>query len=65
MARVLSLKDHRENKGFSKKRLAELSNIPYTSYIRIEKNVEAASIDRLQAICVVLDISLDEIFFGD
>lgn len=65
MARVLSLRDHRESKGFSKKRVAELSNIPYTSYIRIEKNVEAASIERLQAICVVLDISLDEIFFGD
>lgn len=63
MAKVLSLRDHRINKGLSKKRVAELSNIPYTSYIRIEEKVEGASIERLQAICRVLDISLEEIFF--
>ncbi len=65
MAKVLSLRDHRRNKGLSMKKVAELSNIPYTSYIRIEKKVEVVSIERLQAICVVLDISLDEIFFSD
>ena len=65
MTKVLSLRDHRKNKGLSKRRLAILSNIPYTSYTRIEKSVEAASIERLQAICLVLDITLEEIFFND
>ena len=65
MKEILSLRDHRENKGLSKSQLAKLSGIPYTSYLRIEGKVENASIDRLRAICHVLDISLDEIFFGD
>ncbi len=65
MAKVLSLRDHRKNKGLSRKRVAELSRVPYTSYLRIEKNVSAASIDRLQSICVVLGITLDEIFFEE
>jgi DNA-binding XRE family transcriptional regulator len=65
MAKVLSLRDHRKNKGLSKRRLAILSNIPYSSYVRIEKKVEDASIERLRAVCCVLGITLDEIFFGD
>lgn len=65
MNEVLSLRDHRRNKGLSKRNLAILSRIPYSSYLRIEKKVENASIERLRAICLVLDISLDEIFFED
>lgn len=65
MNKVLSLRDHRRNKGLSKRNLAILSRIPYSSYLRIEKKVENASIERLRAICLVLDISLDEIFFED
>jgi transcriptional regulator with XRE-family HTH domain len=65
MAKVLSLRDHRKNKGLSKRRLAILSNIPYSSYVRIEEKVENAKIERLRAVCLVLDISLDEIFFGE
>lgn len=65
MNEVLSLRDHRRNKGLSKRSLAILSGIPYSSYLRIEKKVERASIERLRAICLVLDISLDEIFFED
>ncbi len=65
MCEVLSLRDHRKNKGFSKRRLAILSKIPYSSYVRIEKKVENASIERLRTICLVLGISLDEIFFED
>lgn len=65
MIKVLSLREHRRNKGLSKKRLAALSDIPYSSYIRIEGNVKNASIERLRAICLVLDISLDEIFFEE
>lgn len=62
---VLSLGDHRKNKGLNKRQLAKLSGIPYSSYLRIEKKVENASIVRLRAICLVLDISLEEIFFGE
>ena len=62
---VLSLGDHRKNKGLSKRQLAKLSGIPYSSYLRIEKKVENVSIERLRAICLVLDISLEEIFFGE
>lgn len=65
MNKVLSLGEHRRNKGLSKRQMAILSNIPYTSYIRIERNVENASIERLRAICTVLDISLEEIFFEE
>lgn len=65
MVKVLSLRDHRKNMGLSKRRLAILSDIPYSSYVRIEKKVENARIERLRAICLVLDISLDEIFFRD
>lgn len=65
MKEILSLRDHRENKGLSKRQLAKLSGIPYSSYLRIEGKVENASIDRLRVICHVLDISLDEIFFGE
>lgn len=65
MVKVLSLRDHRKNKGLSKRRLAILSGVPYSSYLRIEKKVEHASIERLRAICLVLEISLDEIFFEE
>lgn len=65
MTKVLSLRDHRKNKGLSKRRLAILSDIPYSSYVRIEKKVGVARIEHLCAICFVLNISLEEIFFGD
>lgn len=65
MTRILPLKKHRERKGLSKRRLAALCKIPYSSYIRIENSVAEARIERLRTICLVLDISLDDIFFEE
>lgn len=56
-----SLKEIRENEGKSKLEYAKMLNIPYTTYVRYEKNLKAAPFGTVAKICDFLGLRVEEI----
>lgn len=59
------LKSKRIQLGYTQEKVAELTNISYSTYSKIENTIQSPSLDTLIRISVVLDISMDYLIFGN
>lgn len=59
------IKDLREEKDMSARKLAELTKLDPSQISKIEKGVSKPSLDALERICIALNISLAEFFSAD
>lgn len=59
------LKNKRYELGYTQEKTAELSEVSYSSYSKIENAIQSPSLDALIRIAKVLQISLDYLIFGD
>lgn len=59
------LKAKRLQLGYTQENVAELSNISFSTYSKIENAIQSPSLDTLIRISVVLDISIDYLIFGN
>jgi len=59
------LKSKRVRLGYTQEKIAELTNISYSTYSKIENAIQSPSLDTLIRISVVLDISIDYLIFGN
>lgn len=56
-----TLIEYRKESGMSKLQFANKLNIPYTTYLRYEKNLASAPFDAVVRICNILDITIADI----
>jgi transcriptional regulator with XRE-family HTH domain len=61
----LRLKSYRELKGFSQDYMASKLNISSSAYSRIERNEVNLTLGKLFLLAEVLNVSLEQIIFGD
>ncbi len=59
------LKSKRIQLGYTQEKVAELTNISYSTYSKIENAIQSPSLDTLIRIFMVLDISMDYLIFGN
>ena len=60
-----NLKKHRTDKGLSQDELAKKISSHAVQFSRYERGLAAPSIDVVQKISEALDVSIDELVFGD
>lgn len=59
----ISLRQARRMKDFSMREMASKLGVCECTYRKLERNPGEISIDNAKAICKILDISIDQIFF--
>ncbi|NDO47152.1 helix-turn-helix transcriptional regulator [Clostridium sp. MD294] len=59
------MKSKRLQLGYTQERIAELTNISFSTYSKIENAIQSPSLDTLIRISIVLDISMDYLIFGN
>ena len=59
------IKEYRIAKKISQEKMAELLNITFSNYTKIENAYQNVTIKHLKSISKVLDISIDTLVFGD
>ena len=62
---IQRIKQKRKEKGYTQKKFAELTDIPFDIYSKIENETKSLSLDTLIRISIVLDISMDYLIFGN
>lgn len=65
MIDLQKLKQHRENKGLTQSKLAHLVGISTSHYSHVEKGERGVSVETLEAIVQVLEITLEDIMRDD
>ena len=64
MPQVLTIKQHRLIKGKTQLDMAQALHVSKPTYARIEKDVEKATMGQIKAICNILEISIEQVFFA-
>lgn len=59
------MKSKRLQLGYTQERVAELTDISFSTYSKIENAIQSPSLDTLIRISIVLDISMDYLIFGN
>lgn len=59
------IKERRIELSFTQEQIAELIELSYSSYTKIENAFQTPSLDTIIAISKILDISLDYLIFGN
>ena len=59
------MKSKRFPLGYTQERVAELTDISFSTYSKIENAIQSPSLDTLIRISIVLDISMDYLIFGN
>ena len=59
------MKSKRLQLGYTQERDAELTDISFSTYSKIENAIQSPSLDTLIRISIVLDISMDYLIFGN
>ena len=59
------MKSKRLQLGYTQERVAELTDISFSTYSKIENEIQSPSLDTLIRISIVLDISMDYLIFGN
>lgn len=57
------MKSKRLQLGYTQERVAELTDISFSTYSKIENAIQSPSLDTLIRISIVLDISMDYLIF--
>lgn len=57
------IKRARKNKGYSQKQMAQLCEMPYSTYSNYENNNREPGTEQLEKIINVLGITMDQLFF--
>lgn len=58
------IRELRSQKGITQKKMSELTKIPYTTYSNYENNNRTPSVEALQKICDVLNITVNELMYN-
>ena len=58
------IKQKRKEKGYTQEKMAELLNISYSNYSKIENAIVTPTLERLVDISQLLDVSLDYLVYG-
>lgn len=58
------LKSKRMQLGYTQEKVAELTNISYSAYSKIENAIQSPSLNTLIHISIILDISIDYLIFA-
>ena len=58
------MKSKRLQLGYTQEKVAELTDISFSTYSKIENAIQSPSLDTLIRISIVLDISMDYLIFG-
>ncbi len=58
------LKSKRMQLGYTQEKVAELTNISYSAYSKIENAIQSPSLNTLIRISIILDISIDYLIFA-
>jgi len=58
------IKQKRQEKGYSQEKMAELLNISYSNYSKIENAIVTPTLERLIDISQILEVSLDYLVYG-
>ncbi|MCI8628434.1 MAG: helix-turn-helix transcriptional regulator [Firmicutes bacterium] len=61
---IQRIKQKRKEKGYTQEKMAELLNISYSNYSKIENAVVTPTLERLVDISQILDMSLDYLVYG-
>jgi len=61
----IRIKEYRVAKKISQEKMAELLNITFSNYTKIENAYQNVTVKHLKSISKVLDISIDTLVFGD
>lgn len=61
---ALTMKEKRNAYGYSQEQVAEMLDITYSYYTKLENGVQAPSLRLFVQIAVLLDLSLDKMIFG-
>lgn len=64
MAKFKTLREAREDAGFTQQYMADELGVSRPTYIRIEEKPENASVLQARRICEILSHSYESIFFG-
>ena len=59
------MKSKRLQLGYTQEKVAELTDISFSTYSKIENAIQSPSLDTLIRISIVLDISMDYLIFGN
>lgn len=59
------MKNKRIQLGYTQEKVAELSNLSYSSYTKIENAIQGPSLNALIRIAAVLKMSMDMLIFGE
>lgn len=58
------IKQKRKEKGYTQEKMAELLNISYSNYSKIENAIVTPTLERLIDISQILEVSLDYLVYG-
>ena len=61
---IQHIKQKRKEKGYTQEKMAELLNISYSNYSKIENGIVTPTLERLIDISQLLGVSLDYLVFG-
>lgn len=61
----ITLKQARRMKDISQSEMAKVLGVHVQTYRRIEKSPQTATVEQVKALCKKLEISYNDIFFGD
>lgn len=64
MSEKLTIKQHRLIRGITQNQMAEALHVSKPTYVRIEKNSDKATMSQVKAICKILEINIEQIFFA-
>ncbi len=60
----LTIKQHRLIKGMTQLDMATALGVAKPTYSRIEKDIEKETVSEVKAICKILNISIEQVFFA-
>ena len=61
---IQHIKEKRKEKGYTQEKMAELLNISYSNYSKIENGIVTPTLERLVDISQLLGVSLDYLVYG-